>query len=134
MKSYQRTREEVERYQVEPYVVAADVYAAPLHLGRGGWTWYTGSAGWMYRVALEALLGFQLRGDELHLDPTIPRAWPGFTVQYRRQATTYHIGVENPSGVARGVRQLELDGTRLPSPSIPLVDDGSPHHVRVVLG
>ena len=90
----------------------------------------------MYRVALERMLGFRLRGAELDLDPCIPRAWPGFEIRYRHPFTSYDIQVENPSGVSRGVVHLELDGKALPdgAASIPLADDGAPHRVRVVLG
>ena len=85
------------RYKVEPYVVAADVYGAPPHTGRGGWTWYTGSAAWLYRVGLEAILGFRLRGDRLHARTRASRrAWPGFEITYRHGSATYHIVVENP--------------------------------------
>src|SRR5439155_16979243 len=108
---------EVEKYKVEPYVVAADVYGAPPHTGRGGWTWYTGSASWMYRVGLEHLLGFQLHGDTFTIDPCIPRAWPGFQLTCRRGAATYRIFVDNPDGVERGVRPVTLDGEVMPPES-----------------
>jgi cellobiose phosphorylase len=124
----------VERYKVEPYVMAADVYDTPPHEGRGGWTWYTGSAGWMYRVALEAILGFRLRGARLTLDPCIPSTWPGFSMIYRHGRTSYRIGVENPNGVCRGVRSLELDGSPLLDHTVTLVDDGDDHEIRVSLG
>ncbi len=130
------TRAATHRYKVEPFVACADVYSVAPHVGRGGWTWYTGSAGWMYRVALERMLGFRLRGAALDLDPCIPRAWPGFEIRYRHRSTSYDIQVENPNGVSRGVVHLELDGKALPdgAASIPLADDGVPHRVRVVLG
>src|SRR5262249_39467828 len=86
--------EEEARYGVEPYVVAADVYSQPPHTGRGGWTWYTGSAGWLYRVALEDILGFRLRGDKLRLAPCIPAHWPGYEITYRYRTATYHVTVE----------------------------------------
>src|SRR5205807_6197943 len=89
---------DVSRYRVEPYVVAADVYAEPPHAGRGGWTWYTGSAGWMYRAGLESMLGFRLRGMRLVVDPCIPREWPGFTIAFRYHSARYTIVVENPQG------------------------------------
>jgi cyclic beta-1,2-glucan synthetase len=125
----------VARYRVEPYVVAADVYAEPPHVGRGGWTWYTGSAAWMYRAGLESILGVRVRGQRLVLDPCIPRGWPGFTVTFRHHSARYTIAVENPRGVSRGVASVELDGVRLDDPvSIPLAADGKTHRVRVVLG
>jgi cyclic beta-1,2-glucan synthetase len=125
----------IARYKVEPYVVAADVYAEPPHVGRGGWTWYTGSAGWMYRAGLESLLGFHLRGARLVVDPCIPRAWPGFTIAFRYHATPYTIVVENPQRVNRGVSSVEIDGVPLDtSAGIPIVADAKTHRIRIVLG
>jgi cyclic beta-1,2-glucan synthetase len=122
-------------YRVEPYVVAADVYAEPPHVGRGGWTWYTGSAAWMYRAGLESILGFRVRGMRLVLDPCIPRAWPGFTIAFRHHSARYTIVVENPQGVSRGVSSVELDDVPLDGPaSIPLAADGKTHRIRIVLG
>jgi cyclic beta-1,2-glucan synthetase len=130
------TRAGVYRYKVEPYVVAADIYAEPPHVGRGGWTWYTGSAGWMYRAGIEWILGFRVRGTRLYLDPCIPRAWRGFAITFRYHSACYEIKVENPQGVARGVSSIEIDGASLAGGSlhIQLADDGAAHHVRVVLG
>ena len=128
------TAEEVEHYKVEPYVVCADVYGAPPHTGRGGWTWYTGSASWLYRVAIETILGFQLRGRALRIEPCIPRSWPGFELSYRHQSATYQILVDNSAGTGRGVQSIELDGQRVPNHTLPLSDDGKTHHVRVQLG
>jgi cellobiose phosphorylase len=128
------TAEEVQHYKVEPYVVCADVYGAAPHTGRGGWTWYTGSASWLYRVAIETMLGFQLRGDTLRFVPCIPPSWPGFELRYRHQSATYRILVDNSAGTGRGVQWIELDGQRLPSDSLPLGDDAKTHDVRVQLG
>ncbi len=130
------TRAGVYRYKVEPYVVAADVYAEPPHVGRGGWTWYTGAAGWMYRAAIESILGFRLRGATLHLDACIPRAWPSYEITFRYHSARYAIRVENPRGAMRGISAVEVDGVPLAfgSAGIPLADDGTTHHVRVVLG
>jgi len=127
---------DVERYKVEPYVVAADVYAEPAHIGRGGWTWYTGSAGWMYRAGIEWLLGFRVRGSFLHFDPCIPRGWPGFQITFRYRASRYEVTAENPRGVTRGISTIEVDGEPLPSAGgkVRLVDDGATHRVRIVLG
>ena len=126
--------ESTARYKVEPYVVAADIYGRPPHTGRGGWTWYTGSASWLYRVGLEALLGFRLRGTRLLLDPCIPGDWPGFEITYRHRSTIYHIAIENPDGVERGVRALTLDGRPLDGDAVDLADDGQVHEVRVTMG
>jgi cyclic beta-1,2-glucan synthetase len=130
------TRAGVHRYKVEPYVVAADVYAEPPHVGRGGWTWYTGSAGWMYRAGIEWLLGFRLRGAVLHLDPCIPRAWRRFEITFRYHGSRYEITVENPRGVMRGLATVEVDGTLLApgSAGLPLTADGARHRVRAILG
>jgi cyclic beta-1,2-glucan synthetase len=130
------TRAAIHRYKVEPYVVCADVYSAPAHIGRGGWTWYTGSAGWMYRTALEGLLGFNLRGALLRISPCVPRAWPGFEITYKHGSSRYQIAVENPHGVCRGIVRASLDGREIsPSPcDISLVDDGAYHYARITLG
>ncbi len=122
------------KYQVEPYVVAADVYAVWPHTGRGGWTWYTGSAAWMYRAGLEFILGFQLCSASLRIEPCIPPDWREYSIDYRYRSTRYHIEVENPFGVSRGVVSIELDGEPQSTNDIPLVDDGARHTVRVVLG
>jgi cellobiose phosphorylase len=124
----------VEHYKVEPYVVCADVYGAPPHKGRGGWTWYTGSAGWLYRVALEAILGFRLAGDTLRLEPCIPSGWPGYEVTYRHRSATYRIRVENAAGTGHGVRDVTVDGRAAEGGAVPLRDDGHEHDVRVTLG
>jgi cyclic beta-1,2-glucan synthetase len=158
------TRAGIYRYKVEPYAAVADVYAEPPHLGRGGWTWYTGSAGWMYRAGIEWILGFRLRGESLHLDPCIPRDWPGFRISFAYHSSRYDIDVENPLGVMRGIQRVEVDGretsravpehaapralgadasgaadtpgVREPGRGarIPLVDDGRQHRIRVTLG
>jgi len=130
------SRAGVYRYKVEPYVVAADVYAEPPHVGRGGWTWYTGSAGWMYRAGIEWILGFHLRGKRLYFDPCIPRAWRRFEISFLYHSSRYEIVVENPQGVTRGLLSVELDGAQLATNNmyIQLADDGATHHVRVVLG
>jgi len=129
------TEARLQRYKVEPYVVAADVYAEPPHTGRGGWTWYTGSAGWMYRAGLEWMLGFRLRGTRLVVDPCIPRAWPGFEMGFRYRSARYDVIVDNPHGVSRGVSSVEVDGVaRDGDLSIGLADDGKTHRVRIHLG
>ena len=126
-----------QRYKVEPYVVCADLYSEPPHVGRGGWTWYTGSAGWLYRAALESLLGFRLHGSTLEVDPCVPRDWPGFEIAFRYRSARYEIVVQNPHGVCRGVVSTTLDDKILAGDRrvlIPLADDGIRHRVLVVLG
>lgn len=140
--SHASTPEGVARYQTEPYVIAADVYGVAPHVGRGGWTWYTGSAGWMYRVLLETLLGFSLEGGNvLRLAPRIPDAWPGCALSYRHTPTTvYEIEMINPHGKAGRVDSARLDGTPLPitnghaSVRVTLVDDGRVHRLVLMLG
>ena len=132
--THARTPEEVATYKVEPYVVAADVYTAEGQLGRGGWTWYTGSASWLYRVALEAILGFSKRGERLWMDPCIPRDWDGFAVEYRHGSAVYAITVRNPARVCEGVAAVTLDGAPVAGGAVPLADDGRRHAVEVTMG
>jgi cyclic beta-1,2-glucan synthetase len=126
-----RTPAEVATYKVEPYVVAADVYAAEGQLGRGGWTWYTGSASWLYRVGLEAILGFTREGDRLTLAPRVPAAWPEFTIEYRFGSSVYTITVFDPARLADAGAEVSVDGVPCEDGVIRLVDDGRPHAVQV---
>jgi cyclic beta-1,2-glucan synthetase len=127
------TAEDVGRYKVEPYVVAADVYTAEGHLGRGGWTWYTGSASWMYRIGLETILGFTKHGDSLTLEPCIPSAWREFSIEYRFGGSLYAISVVR-RGRSNEVNRVIVDGTDRGDGAIPLVDDGKRHDVSIELG
>jgi cyclic beta-1,2-glucan synthetase len=129
--THTRTPEGVARYKVEPYVVAADVYTARGQLGRGGWTWYTGSASWMYRVGLEAILGFTKRGDTLSLNPCVPAEWPEFSITYRFGSSHYDITVHEPGAILHADAQVTLDGRVLDGTDIPLADDGSKHIVTI---
>ncbi len=124
--------EQIAIYKVEPYVVTADVYALSPHTGRGGWTWYTGSAGWMYRLIVESLLGLRLEVDKLRFTPCLPPDWPGFTMHYRYRETVYHISVQQAPAEDGGTR-VTLDGVDHPDNSIPLVDDRQEHYVAVSL-
>jgi cyclic beta-1,2-glucan synthetase len=134
--NHSSTRAGIHRYKVEPYVVCADVYSAPAHVGRGGWTWYTGSAAWMYRTAVEGILGIHLRAGTLHVDPCIPRAWAGFEFTYKFGSSRYRITVKNPRGVSRGVVQASLDGKGMGGAPcvIGLTDDGRHHEGEITLG
>ncbi|MDY0339728.1 MAG: glucoamylase family protein [Coriobacteriia bacterium] len=127
----------VARYKVEPYVLAADVYAVAPHTGRGGWTWYTGSAAWFYRIVVREVLGIrtEAKGDarSLVVDPCIPKTWPGFSASFRHGSARYDITVANPRGVNRGVAHVSLDGVRLETLEVPLADDGATHYVTVAM-
>ena len=123
----------VEVYRGEPYVVAADVYSKTPHVGRAGWTWYTGSSAWMYRVGLEDLLGLHREGTRLRFDPCIPASWPSFKMQYRYCSTMYLIECQNPNGMQRGIATVSVDGA-FTQATIDLVDDGGRHEVKIVLG
>ena len=130
------TRTDAHRYKVEPYVVAADVYSALGHVGRGGWTWYTGSAAWMQRAGVESILGLRREGSSLTVAPCIPRAWPGFTISITVGASLYEVVVENPDGVMQGVRSAHLDGVAVAGvpTTIALEDDGRAHRLVVQMG
>jgi cyclic beta-1,2-glucan synthetase len=132
--NHARTPAGVERYKAEPYVVAGDVFAHPSHAGRAGWTWYTGSAGWMYRAGLESILGLRRLGASFAIDPRIPQEWPAYSLAWRVGATCYEIEVLNPMHRCYGVALARLDGVDVDASAIPLIDDGKRHEVRVVLG
>ena len=130
------TRTHVATYKTEPYVMVADIYGKVPHVGRGGWTWYTGSAGWMYRAGVEFILGIQQRGTKLHFDPCIPKEWPGFKVTYKNGSSTHEIQFENPNHVSKGVLRIEIDGVVVQTKEamIDLKDDQKTHFVKVILG
>jgi cyclic beta-1,2-glucan synthetase len=132
--NHTRRAEEVERYKAEPYVVAGDVYARSPHAGRAGWSWYTGSAAWMYRVGVESLLGLRRSGDSFTMDPCIPASWPGFEMRWHVRGTEYRISVENPSGQCRGVARIVVDGVVAHTRTIRLIDNAGTCEVRVILG
>ena len=134
--NHARTRAEVYRYKVEPYVIAADVYSTPPHVGRGGWTWYTGSGGWMQRAGVESILGLRLRGGVLELNPCIPEGWPHFELTLRYRSARYEILVENPARVSHGIVSAQADGIDIVARPfrLKLLDDGITHHVLLRLG
>jgi cyclic beta-1,2-glucan synthetase len=132
--NHTRRRSDVERYRGEPYVLAGDVCAHPDHVGQAGWTWYTGSAGWMYRAGLESILGLRRHGATFEVAPCIPASWPGYEISWRVGSTRYEIAIQNPARVCRGVATAEMDGTPVDAHAIALVEDGGVHRVRVVLG
>ena len=124
----------VQRYVTEPYVMDGDVYAHPEHAGRGGWSWYTGSAGWMYRAGVESILGLERHGGTFSLKPCIPATWPGFTIDWRVGSSRYHIQVNNPEHRSVGVASISLDGDEVEPTAVPIVDDGRSHDVVVIMG
>lgn len=123
-----------KRYRVEPYAVAADIYSAPGHVGRGGWTWYTGSAGWMYRVTLEQILGIKREGEWLLINPCVPADWAEYQVTLRIPGAEYRVEVANPEKTGRGVRSVELDGQAISDGRVRMEPQSGPHVVRVTLG
>ncbi|MDZ4739704.1 MAG: hypothetical protein SGJ03_07355, partial [Alphaproteobacteria bacterium] len=131
-----RTFTDAQRYRVEPYVIAADVYSMPPHVGRGGWTWYTGAAGWLYRAGLESILGFKVEGNQLRMQPCIPSSWPGFEIRFQHLSATYDIVVENPKRISSGIAEILVDGKKLAGApwTVQLIDDGLNHKVLVVMG
>jgi cellobiose phosphorylase len=128
------TAEEIKKYKVEPYVVAADVYAVEPHTGRGGWTWYTGSAAWMYRLIVESLLGLRLEENKLFFEPCLPADWEGYTMHYRFRETVYHIKVRQQQAGENEATTVTVDGVLQLEMAIALVDDGQEHTVEVYLG
>jgi cellobiose phosphorylase len=134
--NHTRSPQGVATYKVEPYVVAADVYAVAPHIGRGGWSWYTGSAGWMYRLIVESLLGLRLEAEKLHLAPCLPADWPGFKIHYRYRETVYRIAVSQagiPDPAQGGTMRMTVDGVERLDNVIPIVDDRQEHAVEVII-
>jgi cellobiose phosphorylase len=123
--------ERIAIYKVEPYVIAADVYGVAPHMGRGGWTWYTGSASWMYRLLVETLLGIHLEGDKLRLAPHLPVSWPGYKIHYRFRQAVYHISVSRRQPRSEVIRELKLDGILISGDTFPLADDHQEHQVEM---
>jgi cyclic beta-1,2-glucan synthetase len=131
---HSNSEETAAEYRVEPYAISADIYSKPPYLHRGGWSWYTGSAAWMYRLGLTAILGFKKTGNILRIDPVIPPTWDGYEIQYQFGATSYKIKVDNPQHLAHHVKAVKLDGNILEDHAIRLVDDRQDHKVEVIMG
>jgi cellobiose phosphorylase len=132
--NHTRTHRENAIYKVEPYVMAADVYGDHPHIGRGGWTWYTGSAGWMYKAGVESILGFSKNGDKLIMDPCIPKKWTSYSMKYRYMQTLYEIHVRNPEALSKGISKIYLDGVTLDTREIPLTNDQMTHSIDILMG
>lgn len=131
--NHARTNIELGIYKTEPYAVAADVYGCRPHIGRGGWSWYTGAAGWMYQAGLNSILGFTRKGSDLIIDPCIPKRWHQFSIQYTFEETTYDIQVTNPEGISRGVVYIKMNGIQLNEAKIPMVGGQGIQRVDVVM-
>jgi cellobiose phosphorylase len=132
--NHANTMMEASRYKVEPYVMAADVYAVPPHTGRGGWTWYTGAAGWMYNVGMQQILGFKKKGGKILMEPCIPKDWPEYNIRYTHgKSTVYSITVQNPNRINKGEVLILQDGKRLEGNEILLAEDGKEHLVEITL-
>ncbi|MBV1818751.1 hypothetical protein L0P54_06735 [Anaerosalibacter bizertensis] len=132
--NHTRTLIECGKYKAEPYVMAADVYGVSPHIGRGGWTWYTGSSGWIYKVGLEHILGFRLEGENLYINPCIPKNWDKYNIKYKYFETIYNIEVRNPYKLNTGIGYIKLDGILLDENYVKLINDYKSHHIEVVLG
>jgi cellobiose phosphorylase len=134
------TAEKIQRYKVEPYVMSADIYGTAPHTGRGGWTWYTGAAGWMYQLTVETLLGLQLEVDHLCIKPCIPAHWQSYKIHYRYRKTVYHITIMRIKDIGEHAIRVTLDGSLSgkmvtnETGMIPLLDDQQEHHVEVAIG
>jgi cellobiose phosphorylase len=131
--NHTRTKIEYSIYKAEPYVIAADIYGEPPHAGRGGWSWYTGAAGWLYRVGIENIIGFVKKGDKLFLNPCVPKSWSKFEIEYHYGGSVYHITVKNPHKICSGRVKLTIDEVPSEQEYINLHDDGKHHYADVLL-
>ena len=128
-----RTREEANKYKVEPYVMPADVYGSGNLAGRGGWTWYTGSASWYYNAGIEYILGFKLRKDILRLEPNIPSSWKEYQIRYRYKSSVYNLKIKNPNGKNNGIEQVIVNGQKLEKKEIKLIDNGKINDIEFIM-
>jgi cyclic beta-1,2-glucan synthetase len=131
--NHARSAADVARYRAEPYVLCGDVYSHPAHRGRGGWSWYTGAAGWLHRAGIESILGLRRGASSFVVDPCIPTAWSDYQMSWKYMDTRYDIAVSNPERRCRGVRSATLDGVPVSYLAIPLVNDGKTHRVEITL-
>ena len=129
---HSRTKDAVNKYKVEPYVIAADIYGQGNLVGRGGWTWYTGSSSWYYKAGIEYILGLKIENGYMTIDPCIPRDWKEYQIQYKWKDSIYHINVKNPNGKNRGVEKVILDGNEVEN-KIKLDGARKIYHIEVIL-
>lgn len=128
-----RTKEEVNRYKVEPYVIAADVYGVGNLAGRGGWTWYTGSSSWMYKAGIEYILGLKIENEILKIEPSIPKEWKEYSIRYEYKTSIYNIKVKNPNGKNIGVERFIVNGEEIDKKSVKLIDNGKINEIEVIM-
>ena len=128
---HSRTKEAANKYKVEPYVIAADIYGQKNLAGRGGWTWYTGSASWMYETGIKYLLGLRIEKQKLKIQPCIPNDWKEYTIKYKYGNSIYHIHVNNPNGKEHGITHFKLDGNEIAEKEIVLNPNGGVYNIEV---
>ena len=128
-----RTKESTNKYKVEPYVVAADVYSSENLAGRGGWTWYTGSSGWLYTAGIEYILGLRISNNILSIEPCIAKEWKEYKINYKYKNTMYHIIVRNPGGKNSGVKKMYCNGNEVYNKQIKLLDDGEIYKIEIIM-
>ena len=128
-----KTKETTSRYKVEPYVIAADVYGVGNLSGRGGWTWYTGSSSWMYKAAIEYILGLKIEEGILSIKPAISSNWKEYSIRYEYKETTYNIKVKNPNGKNKGIEKFLLNGEEIKEKKIKLIDNGKINEIEVIM-
>lgn len=130
---HSRTRETANKYKVEPYVVVADIYTADNIIGRGGWTWYTGSSSWLNKVGIEAILGVNIENGILKINPCIDSSWKEYSIRYRYKTSIYNIKVKNPNGKQTGVQIFKLNNNEIPEKQIKLIDDGRTNEIEIIM-
>lgn len=130
---HSRTRETANKYKVEPYVVVADIYTADNLIGRGGWTWYTGSSSWLNKVGIEAILGVNIENGILKINPCIDSSWKEYSIRYRYKTSIYNIKVKNPNGKQTGVQIFKLNNNEIPEKQIKLIDDGRTNEIEIIM-
>ena len=130
---HSRTKETSIKYKVEPYVIPADVYGASNLIGRGGWTWYTGSSSWFYKAGVENILGLKISNNILEINPCIPKNWDKYTIQYKYNSSIYNIEVKNPNSKNTGVEKVILNGEEIENKKIKLNDDNSINKIEIIM-
>ena len=128
-----RTKEEAQKYKVEPYVIAADIYGALNLAGKGGWTWYTGSSSWMYKAGIEYILGLKIKGNILTINPCIPKEWKEYEIKYKYKSSIYNIKIKNPNGKNTNIETLKINGQKQEDKQIYLIDNGKIYDIEGIM-